>query len=151
MLSIKEDHCRQLFHRAKEKVAERKPRHVPAPASADKLIHAFLQISERGDLHQLMAFLKEDVAIYSDGGGKAAAARNVIQGRAHGLAFLAGIYEKMGSVLTPTITRINGEPGLVLYNKQSGGIDTVMMMAFEDEAIASIYFVRNPDKFMPAV
>ncbi|MBT1711647.1 sigma-70 family RNA polymerase sigma factor [Fulvivirgaceae bacterium PWU5] len=150
IVSIKEDHCRQLFHRAKEKLAEGKPRHIPSPASADRLIRAFLQISEQGDLQQLMACLKEDVAIYSDGGGKVTAARNVITGREHCLAFLSGVYDKMGAALTPTVTRINGEPGLIFYNTQSGAIDTVMMLVFDDEAITTIYFMRNPDKLTPA-
>lgn len=151
MVSIKEDHCRQLFHRAKEKLAEGKTRHVPSPGSADRLIHAFLRIREEGDLQQLMAFLKEDVTIYSDGGGKVPAARNVVTGREHCLTFLTGVFEKMGAGLTPVVTRINGEPGFIFYNKQLGAIDTVMMLAVEGENIASIYFMRNPDKLTPPV
>jgi RNA polymerase sigma-70 factor, ECF subfamily len=148
VLSMKEDHCRQLFHRAKEKLADGKLRHIPSAAAADKLTRAFLRIGETGDLQQLMAVLKEDVAIYSDGGGKVSAARNIIRGREHCLAFLAGLYEKMGAVLTATRTNINGEPGFIFYNKQSGAIDTIMTLAVEEDSVAAIYFVRNPDKLV---
>lgn len=150
IVSIKEDHCRQLFHRAKEKLTEGKLRHTPSPASADKLIRAFLQIRERGDLQQLMTLLKEDVAIYSDGGGKVSAARNVIMGREHGVAFLAGLYEKLGALLTPAQGRVNGEPALIFYNKQSGAIDTIVTLAFDGDSVAAMYFIRNPDKLTPA-
>lgn len=146
VLSIKEDNSRQLFHRAKEKIASGKVRHTPTKEEAERIIQAFLLMCANGDTALLMSFLKEDVSIYSDGGGKVPAARNPIFGRDNCIAFLLGIYNKTGDVLTYTLTHINGEPGIVFYNKLSGGVDTAVALAFEDHAITAFYFIRNPDK-----
>jgi hypothetical protein len=67
------------------------------------------------------------------------------------LAFLSGLYEEPGAVLTAAEARVNGEPALIFYNKQSGTIDTMVMLAFDGNSVAAMYFMRNPDKLTPAV
>ncbi len=95
-----------------------------------------------------MTFLKEDIIIYSDGGGKVTAARQPIVGRDHAISFLTGIYNKFAGKLIPRVTRINGEPGILLFDAKTDRVDTVMVFIYADDrdTLASLCLIRNPDK-----
>jgi RNA polymerase sigma-70 factor (ECF subfamily) len=149
ILSLTQDNCRQLLHRARVKVKAGKTTSVTAKDTSP-LITAFLQLCAGGNTTELLKVLSEDVKIYSDGGGKISAALNPIHGAAHCIAFLTGIYKKMSGRLSFRTEQINGETGVVFYNKRSGERDTVMVVSFENEQIISrIYLIRNPDKVKP--
>jgi RNA polymerase sigma-70 factor, ECF subfamily len=148
ILSIREEDCRQQLHRAKEKIANGKIRYAASPAKNESFFTAFLKACMDGDAQQLMTFLKEDIIIYSDGGGKVTAARQPIVGRHHAISFLTGIYNKFASKLLPKITPINGELGVLLFDTETGHVDTVMVFIHADDrdALASLCLIRNPDK-----
>ena len=89
--------------------------------------------------------LAEDAALWSDGGGKAAAALNVIHGANNIARFLAGIWKKSGRGQTIERTVVNGDPGLVL--REGAAVSTVISFAVdENDRIAGVFIVRNPDK-----
>jgi RNA polymerase sigma-70 factor, ECF subfamily len=94
----------------------------------------------------LTKLLAEDAVLYSDGGGKRAAALNPIYGADKILRFLAGITRKNPALLTVQArpATVNGLAGLVL-REEDGAIDT---FAFEHDGsrIVAIYIVRNPEK-----
>ena len=148
ILSIREEDCRQQLHRAKEKIAKGKMRYTASAAKNESFFTAFLEACVNGDTQQLMTFLKEDIIIYSDGGGKVTAARQPIVGRDNAIAFLTGIYDKFASELLPKITRINGEPGVLLFDTETGLVKTVMVFIYADDrdTLASLCLIRNPDK-----
>jgi RNA polymerase sigma-70 factor (ECF subfamily) len=148
ILSIREEDCRQQLHRAKEKMANGKIRYAASPAKNESFLAAFLEACRSGDTQQLMIFLREDIIIYSDGGGKVAAARQPIVGRDRAISFLIGIYNKFPGKLLPRITYINGEPGALLYDAETGRVDTVMVFIYADDrdTLASLCLIRNPDK-----
>jgi len=148
ILSIREEDCRQQLHRAKEKVAGGKMRYATSPEKNESFFAAFLEACMNGDAQRLMTFLKEDIVIYSDGGGKVVAARQPIVGRDKAIAFLTGIYNKFSHELLPKITRINGEPGVLLFDTGTGLVGTVMVFIYADDrdALASLCLIRNPDK-----
>ncbi|NML38510.1 sigma-70 family RNA polymerase sigma factor [Chitinophaga sp. G-6-1-13] len=145
VLTLEQDHCRQLFHRAKERIAAGKMRYSPADEQRTALFQAFLEACSGGDTARLMTYLKDDITIYSDGGGKATAAQVPLVGRATAAAFLLGIYAKQGSKLTFAVTAINGGPGVICYDA-NGAVDTVMLVSMDEEGVHAVYFVRNPDK-----
>jgi RNA polymerase sigma-70 factor, ECF subfamily len=138
--------CRQLAARAREHVQTERPRFSPSPEEGHRLAAAFHKAIGSGDLAALQQLLATDVVLYSDGGGKRAAALNPIYGADKVLRFLEGI-ERKGGVLGTVQARtavINGLAGFVL-REDDGAIDTV---AFEhrDGRIVAIYITRNPDK-----
>ncbi|NLR62708.1 sigma-70 family RNA polymerase sigma factor [Chitinophaga varians] len=145
ILTLEQDHCRQLFHRAKERIAAGRRRYAPADEQRTALFHAFLEACSSGDTARLMTYLKEDITIYSDGGGKATAAQVPLIGRATAAAFLLGIYAKQNEKLAYSMTTINGEPGLICYDA-AGAVDTVILVSVDEEGVQTVYFVRNPDK-----
>jgi RNA polymerase sigma-70 factor (ECF subfamily) len=93
-----------------------------------------------------MTYLKEDITIYADGGGKVSAARQPIIGRDNCIAFLTKLYNKLENQLVFKISLINGENGIICYDKQTGIADTVILLTMEDNIISTLYFIRNPDK-----
>lgn len=146
ILSLEEDNCRQLLHRAKKKIVTGKTRQAPSPETSRQFIDTFLQTCASGDVQQLMNYLKEDITVYSDGGGKVSAARQPIYGRDNCIAFLTGLYKKSGGQLSYNIVPINGENGMVLYDELTGQAMTVIVFDITADIISNIYFIRNPDK-----
>ena len=60
----------------------------------------FAAAAKKGDVASLTKLLAEDAVLYSDGGGKRAAALNPIYGADKILRFLAGITRKNPALLT---------------------------------------------------
>lgn len=79
--------CRQLCHRAKESIAGRRQRFTPSRETQLQLMGRFLAACQEGDVQGFMDILAHDVINWSDGGGKAVAARRRL--RTSGLLFRA--------------------------------------------------------------
>jgi RNA polymerase sigma-70 factor, ECF subfamily len=138
--------CRQLAARARDHIHAERPRFAASREDGHRLASAFHKAAASGDMAGLRQVLAADVVLYSDGGGKRAAALNPIYGADKVLRFLEGI-ERKGGVLATTQARaatVNGLAGFVL-REEDGSLDTV---AFEhrDGRIVAIYITRNPDK-----
>ncbi len=136
--------CRQLVARAREHVRDGRPRFTHSPDAEQRLVSAFATAMMSGQLEALETILAEDAVLYSDGGGKRKAALNPIYGRERILRFLHGIQRKShANIEAARPARINGLPGFVL--RIEDGVET-LAIEIQGEAIAAIYFVRNPDK-----
>lgn len=145
--------CRQLATRARGHVNQARPRGAALPqghsssvdAKHTQLLSAFLEATRSGDLQTLMQLLASDVRITTDGGGKVAAALNVLHGADHAARFLIGTARKgWRDEYTVRFTTVNGLPGFIV-----GGADgPVQTAAFEieDERVRAVYVVRNPEK-----
>jgi RNA polymerase sigma-70 factor, ECF subfamily len=145
--------CRQLASRARARVREARPAGaMPVRAGASSvdakhatLMSAFIAASRSGDVAALTRLLASDAKVVTDGGGKVAAALNVIEVVDRAAAFLAGVVRKgWTDDLTVRVDTINGLPGLIV----SGTNGLVQTVAFETEGdlVKAIYIVRNPDK-----
>src|SRR6185503_11756907 len=87
--------CRQLFSRAKKHISDHRPRFPASPEAHAKMVGRFMEACLAGDMDGLMSLLAEDVTVWSDGGGKvAAAARQPIQGRYEVARGLIGILSR---------------------------------------------------------
>lgn len=143
--------CRQLFHRAKQRVAEGRPRFAPSDETRRRLVERFMTALDRADVPALERLLAEDVRFWGDGGGKAAAARRPLAGRAEVLNLFAGI-ARLGATVRATqqvdlaVAEVNAEPAVVL--RLDGRIDAIFVCTVEDDAIAAIRAIRNPDKLV---
>src|SRR5688572_16065458 len=68
MLDISEAASRQTLHRAKEHVAQNRPRFAATRESHGRLLSAFLAAVSRGDLEAISRVVAEDVVLYGDHG-----------------------------------------------------------------------------------
>jgi len=147
VLERSESACRQLAARGRAHVHEARPRFRIAEAEAARLSDAFHRALVTGDAAQFAAVLAADAVLYSDGGGKRAAALNPIYGRDKIVRFFEGLAR--GGNLPPPETihriRLGGMPGVVLA-AADGTIDTILTADVRDGQVVAIYAVRNPDK-----
>ena len=149
MLGTTADNSRQLLHRAKERLAEGRPRLSGTPQSRRAIAERFTRAFSSGDGSELTALLARDAGMWSDGGGKASAARRPLIGRDQVLNFLIGIHR---TAQTAGLTRdaslriedVNSEPALVVRVGQR--LESIFVLSIVDEAISGIRVVRNPDK-----
>jgi len=132
---------RQLAARARQHVADGRPRFPPTQAEQRDLVAAFAAASQEGDLDRLVALLDPDVVWRGDGGGKVAAHYG-----ARGAWQVAGAM--LGMARRPprriTTATVNGAPGLVL--RDADGVLSVISFTVDGGRITAIDVVRNPDK-----
>ena len=89
--------------------------------------------------------LASDVRVVTDGGGKAAAALNVLDGADRAARFLIGASRKgWREGFTLRFATINDLPGLIV-DGPDGPVQTAAL-EIEGEVIRAVYVVRNPDK-----
>ncbi len=150
MLDTSAANCRQLFHRAKGRIVERKPRFRAEAMQKLPLVDRFVRAFSAGDAEELTSVLAEDVGFWSDGGGKVLASRRPVFGREQVVNMLVGFRRTAPAAgialesVTLEIAEVNGEPAVVL--RVAGHLDGVYVMTVEEDAIAAIRVVRNPDK-----
>jgi RNA polymerase sigma-70 factor, ECF subfamily len=145
--------CRQLATRARAHVRAVRPRGTaPRPAHLSEidprhsqLISAFLAATRSGDLNALTQLLANDVRVITDGGGKLAAALNVLEGADRAARFLIGAAHKgWREDFTVRLATINSLPGVIVTGPQ--GLVQTAGFEVEGDAIRALYIVRNPDK-----
>jgi len=138
--------CRQLAVRARAHLRDAGRRLAPSEAESARLLGAFQQAMVTGDVAGFAQLLADDAILYSDGGGKRAAALNPIYGRDKIVRFVVGTFGKTGLPPPERVMRVsvNGMPGLVLIDP--GGSPETIALEIGNNGVAAIYAVRNPDK-----
>jgi RNA polymerase sigma-70 factor (ECF subfamily) len=145
MLGQSEVNCRQILNRAKQHIAEGRPRFDVSPEQRERLLQQFLETTADGNMQGLLALLSEDVVLYTDGGGKATAVPNPIYGAERVARFFFGAREKlMPKDVVRRFAEINDQPGVIVYDH--GRVFGVLTMDVSEGRIRNIYIVRNPDK-----
>jgi RNA polymerase sigma-70 factor (ECF subfamily) len=136
--------CRQILRRAKQHLADQRPR-FPVPRPQQEQITAqFLEASTKGELQDLLLLLAKDVTYCSDGGGQVVAVLKPIHGAAKVARMLLAIRRKWLLNSVSRLVEINGQPGIVQY--VNGMIHNVITLEIVDGCIQTIYNVRNPEK-----
>jgi sugar phosphate isomerase/epimerase len=146
-----EANCRQIFARARQRIAAggQAGDSMPDPArraEGAELARRFFAASEGGDLDALLALLAPDVVFYGDGGGKAQSLGQPLAGRQRVLRLIAGLFRRgrlLGATLRPAW--VNGQPGAVTYDA-AGRVINVFALEVADGLVQTIRSVVNPDK-----
>ncbi|MFN7916686.1 MAG: RNA polymerase sigma factor SigJ [Vicinamibacterales bacterium] len=150
MLGVSPENSRQLLHRAKHRLQgqEQPPRGTfdARRAVAERFTRAFAT----GDAPTLASLLRHDIGLWSDGGGKVSAARRPLLGLDEVVRFLVGLHRTSHRPGVPQgqwsgrIVEVNAEPALLIFD--AGVLVSVFVLTVEDEQVAAIRVVRNPDK-----
>jgi RNA polymerase sigma factor (sigma-70 family) len=154
-----EVNCRQIFARARQRIAAGGPEGdrglagapaaAPAPArraEGEELARRFFEAVAGGDMDALLDLLAPDVVFHGDGGGKAQARREPLAGRQRVVRMIVGIFRR-GRLLGTSIRLawVNGQPGAVVYDAE-GRVLTVVGLDVTDGVVQAIRAVVNPDK-----
>ncbi|MGB1288990.1 MAG: sigma factor-like helix-turn-helix DNA-binding protein, partial [Aggregatilineales bacterium] len=148
LLNRSEASCRQLYSRGKKHIDAHTVRHKHSPKHHAALVGEFLQAMSSGNLQGLKTLLADDVALYSDGGGKVPAATRPLFGQARVSAFLIGLYrrgQQTNQVYDVSLHTINEETGIVLWD-EAHEIITAAILEIAGHQIQAVRFIRNPDK-----
>lgn len=144
ILDKTEEAVRQMAHRARQHIQSRRPRFHASREQTQRALLRFSETLATGDMTGLLALLAPDVTVWSDGGGKVAAARNPVQGQDHAARFLLGLVRKAPHGFTPRLAEINGQPGIIGY--VAGQPFLVLLLDVADDQVMGVRFVLNPDK-----
>lgn len=136
---------RQLFHRSGEHLAASRPRYATSKEQHLRLLTGFMTAAQSGQVSQLEALLAQDARAWNDGGGRARAALNVVEGRTRVAKLFVGLVSKGdGADLRPEIREVNGWPALLLW--RDAELVTALTIETDDDEIHAVHVVLNPDK-----
>jgi RNA polymerase sigma-70 factor (ECF subfamily) len=136
--------CRQLVHRAQQRVQQEKPRFTVPRHVHRELLAGFMQAAASGDREAMKTFLAGDVQFVSDGGGKVPSFGKILEGAARIAGLYWSIQHHNPGQVQYRMARINGEPGLLRY--VDGVVESAQSFIVDDGRIVAIYVIRNPDK-----
>ncbi|GAP99768.1 RNA polymerase sigma-70 factor [Leptolyngbya sp. NIES-2104] len=138
--------CRQIVHRSRQHLVLRRPTMQISARSQEALIEQFLTYWNQGDLEGLVTLMSEDIAFWSDGGGKAIAAQKPLYGDLKIARFLIAIRaSNLAPVLLPELIKTNGQLG-ILNRLTNGEAHSIFSFNIIGEKIQSIFAVVNPEK-----
>lgn len=142
-LDLSEANARQLYSRARRRLAEAQP---PSSTLAEEqgLLARFLVALQGGDLAGLQACLCEDAILYADGGGKARSALRPIYGASKIQRLLFGLKRKQAGTPSIQLLSCNGGPAVLLT--VAGGDVTLLSLGVRDGRVERVYMLRNPEK-----
>lgn len=135
---------RQIAHRARARVRDRRPPLRPPTSQELEVARKFMEASATGDLQGLLSLLAPDAVLLSDGGGKKRAALLPLHGADAIGRFLMGIRTRIEGDLQLEYRTVNAAPATLVHLDEE--LDSVLILELGADGIRRIYFVRNPDK-----
>jgi RNA polymerase sigma-70 factor (ECF subfamily) len=137
--------CRQLVHRARERVATERRRFRVDEDVRIGMLNRFIEVAQSGDFNAIKAMFAPEARMTSDGGGKAVAVFRPLLG-ADRIARLWWALSRRpdASSIERRLVRINGEMGFAFYYK--GRLHSVSTIDTDGERIYGYYSIANPDK-----
>jgi len=139
------EHCRQLFHRAKNHLAEKRHRVSVSPAHQRQLTESFVAACQSGNLATLTKLLASDVTAWADGGGKVRASLSPISGQERiAKGFMIAFMHRAPADNVLFLDEINGAPAMLSWS--DGHLNWVQTLDIRDNVIIGLYTLVNPDK-----
>ena len=144
MLSKSPATCRQICHRARQALQDKRTRFEPEPQRQRQLLRRFLSASQAGDMAALTSLLATDAVSWSDGGGKVQTNLKPIHGKLAVARFWLSVMRKNQRPLTETEAEINGSPAILFW--EEGRLAGVISLSYSALGIQEIYALLNPEK-----
>src|SRR2546421_422084 len=113
ILQMEEANARQLVSRARKHIADGRRTPVDA-AEQRRLLAAFIDAAQQGNMAALENLFTEDVASYSDGGGLVRAARVPVSGRQRVAKFIASLASHFWTGVTVKWAEVNGQSSVLI-------------------------------------
>ena len=147
MLEKSPANCRQIFHRARQALQDKRARFEPEPQRQRQLLFSFLSACQAGDMATLTSLLAQDVVSWADGGGKVQSSLKPIYGQqavARVWDFWLSLSRKNQRPLTFALAEINGSPAILFW--EAGSLAIVISLTLSAVGIQEIYALLNPEK-----
>jgi len=140
--------CRQLVHRARQRLQAGKPRFDVSPAQHRDLLTRFMDASQRGDQAAILSLLHANAEMVSDGGGRVTAAIRPLLG-AERIAQLYWAIARRNGAHPARIGYVNGEPAILRF--EGAHLHSITLVSIDGERIAQVLSVLNPEKLTALV
>lgn len=145
VLEKSEAACRQIVHRARERVRRDERRFTVPDAARVTLLERFTAAVEAHDEQAVLALLAPDVTWTADGGGRVNAAPRTIAGSVRIARLAIGLVSRFyGEGTTLHLVEVNGEPGLCF--RVNGALRSILSVDTDGTRIFAVWVVANPDK-----
>lgn len=135
---------RQLVSRARRRLRDERPRYRVDAERQREVVTRFIEAMMSEDSEAFARLMAEDVCWVADGGGKALAASQAVQGARAATRLAMGLARRWRGQWEVKPTLINGQLGAVL--QVAGRIHAAMVLETDGGQIQAIYSVVNPDK-----
>lgn len=143
LIGHSEANCRQLVHRAKQRLQAGRPRFQAAPDQHRKLLARFMDAAQRGDSEAIQALLHANATHVSDGGGVVTATVRPLLG-AERIGRLYWAIARRGAALPARLGYVNGE--LAILRFAHGKLASFTTVEVDSDRIVALYSVLNPNK-----
>jgi RNA polymerase sigma-70 factor (ECF subfamily) len=145
-LDRSEASCRQIVHRARERVRAERRRFQATETARVRLLRKFLAAAEARDERALLELFSPDATWTSDGGARVPAARRVILGRERIVRLVLGLETRLYRERRASrhLAAVNGQTGFL--TRMEGRLFSATSIATDGERIFAVYTVLNPDK-----
>ncbi len=138
------EHSRQLFHRAKNHVAQKRHRVSIELTHQRQLTASFLAACKSGDLATLTTMLASDVTVWADGGGKVRASLHPVSGQVLVAKVFISLIHRVPADNVFFLEEINGAPAILSWS--DGHLNGVQPLDIRDNVIVGLYLLVNPGK-----
>ncbi|GIF65013.1 RNA polymerase sigma factor SigJ [Asanoa ishikariensis] len=143
--------ARQLASRARRAVTDGAPRNTASRTEQRRVVQAFLDATETGDIDALMAVLAPDVVFVGDSGGHFPAARQPIVGAERVATFVLGLLKllpKEAPDLRFELVEVDGGIGVLADATYKDGrpFRSVLSFAIDGGRVTAAYNQLNPEK-----
>jgi RNA polymerase sigma-70 factor (ECF subfamily) len=139
-----EANCRQMVHRARQRLQAERPRFEVAPDKHRRLLERFMHAAEAGDEAAIVALLDTNARLVSDGGGKVTAVIRPLEGAARIARLYGAVASRTGAQTQCRIGYVNGEPAILRWYQ--GRLHSITTIAIDGDRITRVLSVLNPDK-----
>ncbi len=136
--------CRQIAHRARQRVRSERPRFDVDPDRRQELLDSFLVAALSGEPQQLAELLAEDVVLVSDGGPSRHAARRPVVGPHRVSRFVTNLATRFSAVAADVVlVHANGEPAILLLKSD---YTLLLVPEFDGTLLRRIELISAPEK-----
>jgi RNA polymerase sigma-70 factor (ECF subfamily) len=146
--------CRQIAHRAKEHIGERRVRFPATDAEVRAAIALFAELAQGGDVDAMRRLLDPEVTLYVDGGeerpayGRVRAIHRPLHGADAVSRFLVAAQAQAPEGVRYEIREANGAPALYSYRAER--LIAVMSFDVDEGRIRDIFLLVDPRKLARA-
>lgn len=144
ILDKSEAACRQIVHRARQRVREERRLHEVPHATHRRLLQSFTDALDQGDLKAMIALMDRDAQLMGDGGGIVTSFPKPMLGGARiaQLLFAPTLRRRAELRMVPAV--FNGRAGVLRYFGDA--LESAMAFDTDGIRIVQILVQRNPHK-----
>ncbi|MEU6857407.1 RNA polymerase sigma-70 factor [Glycomyces sp. NPDC046736] len=151
ILDLTEASSQQIYHRAKQHLADGRARKAIDEAAARRIVEEFLEAAATGKTEPLLALLTDDVVAIGDGGGKVPARTSPFAGAMAVAKFVRGLVKPseqkramVGGSVDLYAGVANGAPAVLAV--VDGRVIGVLVLEVTEDGISAVLSAANPDK-----